>query len=1079
MEDLINRWKQLDGEGRLRFAQSVVLDLISSDAQNDDQYIHTEFSKWAYFKQKYRIGGVESQTIYTFRKELKLFLKEKESYLKKEELLLLIDNVVSGVEGLIENNTRWKTDPELVKEFDLNSKLQISLTRELRLLVTKRIDEEHFLCERDDDAESIKLVFPEDAKFIGQPMTDCFGKLLSFPFFIYAFDINWIDEVAHPEYFVLVPDYLIDVTSIAAGFSNKEFTPWIYFHHKLLPRSTTYHMMLGNIVNMILDRMIEDSSLKLQDVYPMIFRRNLVQINQMNDGEVRKLMSDVQFHFGNLKNAVQNGFQKLGIALEHCALEPSFLSNKYGIQGRLDVLYQGDQVSIIELKSGKPFRPNSYGIKSDHYVQTLLYDLLLKSAGVSYNSRNFILYSSQSEKALRYAPPLKAVQIEALQARNEIFLLDSIFSSKDRLEFEKLIRTYLSIDLHAINPFVKRDGEIIKKTIQSSGKIHWSYYQEFLSFVQREMMVAKLGQVGLHEKSGHAGLWLKSKEEKENEFSLLYQLQFENLNRGDEEVLLHFKFTDSTNPLANFRTGDVVVLYPDLEEDKNVLHHQVVKASIIGMTGDQIVFRARSNQLERRLFEQRPLWNAERDVLDSSFKSMFDSLFLFLHHPSALKNMWMGISPPREPIDDYPDQFEFSEGVLDSQKEVVKRAYQSQDYFLIWGPPGTGKTSIVLREIVRMYIENGNEDLYLISYTNRAVDEICHMVSLLDESYTQLSSRLGSRYSVGKEYSDLLFSQQSKTISNRDDMKKYLASKRIFISTLSSFWGQKSLVQDKENSILIVDEASQILEPSIVGLFSNFKKVILIGDHLQLPAVSLQNDATSIIRDEGLTDLGISSTKTSLFHRLYRRCQYKNWHHALGMLYHQGRMHKDIMSFANEQFYNEQLSVIPNIDRLVEKTGVPRLIYIPSQAFPFQSMLKNNVDEAEKVVDLIRNYLEENQLDISEVENSKIGVITPFRAQIALIKNLMSQNFGSKASHITVDTVERYQGSARDIIVISACLNRRSQLLSISSIGEEGVDRKFNVALTRARERVILIGNQDILLMSESYREYISVASRY
>ena len=101
-----------------------------------------------------------------------------------------------------------------------------------------------------------------------------------------------------------------------------------------------------------------------------------------------------------------------------------------------------------------------------------------------------------------------------------------------------------------------------------------------------------------------------------------------------------------------------------------------------------------------------------------------------------------------------------------------------------------------------------------------------------------------------------------------------------------------------------------------------------------------------------------------------------------------------------------------------------------------------------------------------------IGIITPYRAQIAQIRAVLEER-GAPLDLLTIDTVERYQGGARDVILISLCTNSLHQLSSLSSFSEEGVDRKLNVALTRAREHIVVIGNPELLRQSEIYRELL------
>ena len=105
--------------------------------------------------------------------------------------------------------------------------------------------------------------------------------------------------------------------------------------------------------------------------------------------------------------------------------------------------------------------------------------------------------------------------------------------------------------------------------------------------------------------------------------------------------------------------------------------------------------------------------------------------------------------------------------------------------------------------------------------------------------------------------------------------------------------------------------------------------------------------------------------------------------------------------------------------------------------------------------------------------SSSIGIITPYRAQIALLKKCMEILPSAIVEKISVDTVERYQGSARDIIIISFCVNRLSQLDALISLSQEGIDRKLNVALTRAKEHIILIGNKALLSTNEVYSQLI------
>ena len=189
-------------------------------------------------------------------------------------------------------------------------------------------------------------------------------------------------------------------------------------------------------------------------------------------------------------------------------------------------------------------------------------------------------------------------------------------------------------------------------------------------------------------------------------------------------------------------------------------------------------------------------------------------------------------------------------------------------------------------------------------------------------------------------------------------------------------------------SVQAVDEASQILEPYIVGLLSSkqIERFILIGDHKQLPAVVAQSD----------DDPRLHSCRQSLFERLLRQEQVAGRVDFTGILRHQGRMHPDIAAFPNEWFYaSEQLQPVP----------LPML------------------------------------LDIS------------------------------------IDTVERNQGSQRDVIIYAFGVQDQADLdfLTSNCFEEDGrtIDRKLNVAMTRARKQLLMTGNPHILRQNPIYAELI------
>jgi DNA replication ATP-dependent helicase Dna2 len=252
-----------------------------------------------------------------------------------------------------------------------------------------------------------------------------------------------------------------------------------------------------------------------------------------------------------------------------------------------------------------------------------------------------------------------------------------------------------------------------------------------------------------------------------------------------------------------------------------------------------------------------------------------------------------------------------------------------------------------------------------------------------------------------------------------------------------------------------------------------------------------QPEQESAVEDKHLQQIGLNNLRNSLFERLYKLACRENWDWAYAQLSHQGRMHQEIMDFPNLHFYQDRLAILPSeiphhqqqiapLELNLPDEGEPlfdvlakkRLIFLPSRSASETANFKTNIHEAQLITRLVRQFQQLYQFNGKETELNQIGIITPYRAQIAQIRDTLQQA-GINPDQLTIDTVERYQGGSRDIILISLCTNSLSQLHSLVSLSDEGVDRKLNVALTRAREHVVIVGNPDLLNQNPTYRSLI------
>ncbi len=963
-------------------------------------------------------------------------------------------------------------------------------TESFKPRVVKRSPNEEYIgnikgmvVERDDNGKFLFIVEKDpEASFVldlSTPLKD--GTLddslvkyethLGLPVSLMLIDVVLKDATLSPKAYVLQPDYLVDVTAIAERFKPEGIFSQGHILSRFLPKISTKYLIIGNIANTILDDLILDDSIALNEILKNAFQNYPLALAILSDEETADIFAIIKKHYYNLQRFVKHGLKELSINPKNVFLESAFYSPDYGLQGRLDLLHIDDSentADIIELKSGKPFRPNAYGISISHYVQTLLYDLIVKSAyGKSFRPANYILYSILPEKSVKFAPAIQAQQYQAIYVRNKMIIYEWMLSKDDNEGGIDMMSWLDERNFPDLSGFIRRDLLLFRETYTSLDNLEQLYFKSLASFISKEHKMSKLGSHGISTSNGHAALWLEGSGEKEERFSIVSHLRIDKLGLDNDPSLISLLKTDKTSELNNFRRGDIMVFYP-LKESP-VFRDQVFKASLIDQSKDQLTIRLRGKKYREDFFSKHDFWCLEPDLFDSSFRHGYQSIFTWAGASQSCRDLILTRKAPAE----YAVGDNQYAGLTSEQERLLNEMISCQDYYLLWGPPGTGKTSIMMKHYVQHVHENSNENILVLAYTNKAVDEICQAIESIDDTYRDRYVRIGSRYSVDSRYVDNLLQNRVSEMSRRSEIVKMLGQCRIVISTIASVQGRSELFDLKSFDSIVVDEASQILEHSIIGLLSRVPKWILIGDHRQLPAVVQQSHASSEVTNEELVALGLDDRRNSLFERMYLRCEDNEWTWAHGNLSQQGRMHVDLMDFVSNRFYRNGLNVLEGIDRLTSPLHMDsshvldrsRMIFISTKAEEDLNWKRNRF-EAEKVIEVLRHFKAHRSTE------TEIGVITPFRSQIALIKSKL-QDQGNDDDSITVDTVERYQGGARDIIIISLCTNRISQLRAISSISTDGIDRKLNVALTRAREQIVIIGNEEILRKSDIYASLI------
>ncbi|MDQ3015129.1 MAG: AAA domain-containing protein [Bacteroidota bacterium] len=909
---------------------------------------------------------------------------------------------------------------------------------------------------------------------------------LGLPLILGLVDIETNDEQHYiPSFIVILPDLLLDVTSIAQATHSNGDPQALNLIDLFLPSDSTEAILTGQVANYFLDELVRDTTLSYHEVFTQSFKLFPIQFVQLSNDKLKKMFSVMEQHFNNIRSVITDRFPAVGIDREQCIIEPSYFSPQFGIKGRLDLFYQHKTeqgASIVELKSSKPFKPNSYGLSSTNYHQTLLYELLIRSVlGPMHYRANYILYSPMTDNPLRYAVSVESIQKETIQNRNELVVLQFRMLRLDQ-EGGRDIFQEITTDRYAdLKGYVKTNIQCWEKVYSSLSPGEKQYFKYLTAFITREHILARIGNEGVEGAAGLAGLWLDSPTTKDDQYRILRELVLDVIDLSDHQTRIRFRKSASTNKLANFRAGDIAIMYPASEDPTK---HQIYRANVLHAGPEEIIIKLRNNQVNTDQIEAVQQWNLEHDLLDSSFKSLYQSVWSFMCSDILKRQLIFGLN---KPFITSSAQYPYPEGLTAHQLHIYHEALSAGPLYLLWGPPGTGKTSRMLKSWVWYYFFHSEKRIALLAYTNKAVDEMCEALLEIGEEVSLHYLRIGSRAGSGLKYHDRLLDTVMSPMTKRNEIRQLLESTRIFVGTIASLQGKNEIFKLIHFDIAIIDEASQILEPSMIGLLTRFEKTILIGDHMQLPAVSAQpikfrhiDPAVQWAKRIGMTDTGMS-----YFERIYRLYTKQQWHHVIGILNEQGRMHKEIQQYANQHVYQGLLQLLhPEIQSipLEDITGDhenvifnKRLVFIPTTTAINEVYQKTNANEAAitiKTIAVWQQLITERDLQWS------IGVITPFRAQIAAILHKAHLE-GINMNNVSVDTVERYQGGARDIIIMSAAVNSRQYLSRIVSLNEEGIDRKLNVAVTRARQQFILIGNRDILQTEKAYQYLFNMAELY
>lgn len=594
---------------------------------------------------------------------------------------------------------------------------------------------------------------------------------------------------------------------------------------------------------------------------------------------------EMQFH--HIRQTVRNSFSAAGIDIRQTEveLEPSFLCEALGLQGRMDLLTRNAD-KLVELKSGKADEYPYRSPKDEHRLQMALYkEILYYNLDRRHEQvQSYLFYS-------RY-PGLYAVDVPRSHIRRVMALRNAILHIEHRLRkgesralIGELTEERLNVDGRGDRLYTRylrpRMMEILTPLHGMRGA-EADYFHRFLTFTAREQFRAKVGDDRADSPGGFSETWCCDTLTKQQNGNILTGLKLHPV--PDEEgaiVRLDLKLPEyGEDFLPNFRQGDMVMLYERNHEGDNVTNKQFFRCTIEEIHPERMLLKLSYKQRNAGVFRPDSLYAVEPGYMDATFNQAYSGLFSLLTAPRERKELLLGIRAPATDPSVRLHRHYLNEEI----DRIVLKAKQARDYFLLVGPPGTGKTSVALKSMVEEFLSDSpQKTLLLMAYTNRAVDEICHTLSAINPAPEYI--RIGQELNCAPDFRPRLMKHVIGDATSRKEIYEKLAPVRVFAGTISSLCSQTELFSLKVIDVAIIDEASQVLEPQLLPLLCAttavnrgdynlnrlaIGKFILIGDHKQLPAVVSQPREMSRVTEDSLQAIGLTDCRNSLFERLHR-----------------------------------------------------------------------------------------------------------------------------------------------------------------------------------------------------------------
>ena len=555
-----------------------------------------------------------------------------------------------------------------------------------------------------------------------------------------------------------------------------------------------------------------------------------------------------------------------------------------------------------------------------------------------------------------------------------------------------------------------------------------------------------------------------------------------------EKVVVRVTRPDQHQPRGAFQSGKIVSLFahPSGERAISGVVNDVNKATMtitlntrslpdwaqhgslgVDLLFDEMAYREMEKAVKAVIEAKRPRLKELREILLG-------------HAPAHFSSM------PAPPVPT----------LNDSQNRALDQVIRAQDVAIVHGPPGTGKTTTLVQAIVQTaYVE---EQVLVCAPSNAAVDLLTE--KLTDEGLsvvrighparvddTNFSRTIDAQIASHPYYKDLktlrrraeefrelglkhkrkygasernqrrhLLKESSQLRDEAQQLEHYIvadifAKSQVVACTLVG--AANSMLKGYRFQTVFIDEAAQALEAASWIPVLKCERVILAGDHFQLPPTVKSYEAAR----QGLSE--------TLFEKCIERHQQSSPPSVDTLLQVQYRMNELIMRFSSRYFYQDALVAHQSV-RHATLAQQPPVTWLDTAGCGFadqteaETMSTYNPEEAQLVRTHFLRMMDEVGLDALLEQRTSIGIIAPYKAQVRVLTELFAEDEALQPlqDQLTIDTVDAFQGRERDVIYISLVRsNAKGEIGFLSDI------RRINVAMTRARQMLVMVGDSATL----------------